>query len=89
MRESLSITLDSPPGITSTVHSGEFLAARPARHPRPARQHHEVLAEVALQGEHPDAGAAPVVGLPATLGETVRRGDVGDVDADHRLAQTA
>ena len=36
-----------------------------------------------------DAARTPTLVLPATLGETVRSGQIGDVDADHGLAESA
>ena len=97
MRESLSITLDSPPGMTRPSTSSSSLGPAHERHVgAEVVEHARVLAEVALQGEHADAGPADRSRddslrsvVPAALGEAVRRGEVGDVDADHRLAEPA
>src|SRR4051812_32088427 len=50
------------------------------------RDRAQVFADVTLQGQDANDHRG---GLPAPLGEPVRLRDVGDVDADHRLAQAA
>ena len=59
VRDSLSITLDSPPGMTSPSTLVELLGAAHQRHSAPElAQHERVLAEIALQREDADAGPA-------------------------------
>ena len=53
-------------------------------------QHHQVLTEVTLESQDADSHSRSAQRhLPATIGETVGGRDVGDVDSDHGLAQSA
>src|SRR5690606_39234825 len=93
MRESLSITLDSPPGITSPRTSSSSAGLRMGRASAPSPASTAMCSRTspwrARTPTGPGSSEVLVVGLPATLGEAVRRSEVGDVDADHCFAQPA
>src|SRR5690606_14836059 len=84
-RLSLSITLDSPPGITSPATVSSSSGRRTVTASAPSS-----CSTARCSRTSPCSARTPTLGaLPATLGETVRRREVGHVDADHGLAQPA
>src|SRR5690606_778904 len=84
-RLSLSITLDSPPGITSPETVSSSSGRRTVTASAPSSR-----STARCSRTSPCSARTPTLGaLPATLGETVRRRKVGHVDADHGLAQPA
>src|SRR5690606_9890748 len=84
-RLSLSMTLDSPPGITrpATLSSSATRRTGIASAPSPR-------STARCSRTSPWRASTPTRGvLPATLGEAVGCGQVGDVDADHGLPEAA
>src|SRR5690606_34431539 len=76
---------DSPPGITSPATVSSSSGRRTATVSAPSS-----FSTARCSRTSPWSARTPTLGaLPATLGETVRRCEVGDVDADHGLAQAA
>src|SRR5690554_4755060 len=87
------MTLDSPPGITRPATSASSSGRRTARASAPSARRMAMCSRKSPWSAStpigPGTAESFVAVLPATLGETVRCGKVGNVDSDHRLAEAA